>query len=55
MSKAAIAAGADGLMLEVHHSPQDALSDGPQSLTPNKYADLMQELEGVAKSVGRCI
>ena len=53
MSKAAIAAGADGLMIEVHPSPQEALSDGPQSLTPKHFDELMQELEGVARSVGR--
>lgn len=53
MSKAAVAAGSDGLMLEVHPAPQQALSDGAQSLTPDKFARLMTELGSVAESVGR--
>ncbi len=55
MSKAALAAGADGLMIEVHPNPQEALSDGPQSLTPAQFQVLVQELKGVALSVGRLI
>ncbi len=55
LSKAAIAAGADGLMIEVHPEPSCALSDGPQSLKPAKFATLMKELEPVAKAVGRSI
>ena len=55
MSKAAIAAGADGLMIEVHPSPEDALSDGPQSLRPDRFAKLMEEIKAVAKAVGRSI
>lgn len=55
MSKAALAAGADGLMIEVHPNPQEALSDGPQSLTPIQFQTLMKELKGVALSVGRLI
>ncbi len=55
MSKAALAAGADGLMIEVHPNPQEALSDGPQSLTPLQFKDLIHELKGVALSVGRII
>jgi 3-deoxy-7-phosphoheptulonate synthase len=55
MSKAALAAGADGLMIEVHPHPEDALSDGPQSLTPDQFRKLMKELKGVALSVGRLI
>lgn len=55
MSKAALAAGADGLMIEVHPNPQEALSDGPQSLTPVQFQTLMKELKGVALSVGRLI
>ncbi len=55
LSKAAIAAGADGLMIEVHQEPSCALSDGPQSLKPAKFAALMKELEPVAKAVGRTI
>jgi 3-deoxy-7-phosphoheptulonate synthase len=55
MSKAALAAGADGLMIEVHPHPEDALSDGPQSLTPDQFRKLVKELKGVALSVGRLI
>jgi len=55
MSKAAIAAGADGLMIEVHPHPEVALSDGPQSLRPDRFARLMEEIKGVAKAVGRTI
>ena len=42
MAMAAVSAGADGLMMEVHPNPAKALSDGPQSLTPDNYADVMQ-------------
>lgn len=55
VSKAALAAGGDGLLIEVHPRPEEALSDGPQSLLPEKFAELMQELERVAKAVGRKI
>lgn len=53
MAKAAIAAGADSLMIEVHPNPAKALSDGPQSQTFASFADLMQELEVIGKAVGR--
>ena len=53
MSKAAIAAGADGLMIEVHTNPEEALSDGEQSLKPAKFKILMKELKVIAKAVGR--
>lgn len=53
MSKAAVAAGADGLIIEVHPNPAKALSDGPQSLKPKKFAKLMEELKLVAQAVGR--
>ncbi len=53
MAKAAIAAGADGLMIEVHSNPEEALSDGDQSLKPAKFKKLMKELKLVAKAVGR--
>ena len=53
MAKAAIAAGADGLILEVHPDPAKAISDGPQSLTPKRFKELMGELELVARAVGR--
>ncbi|MDY7032021.1 MAG: 3-deoxy-7-phosphoheptulonate synthase [Thermodesulfobacteriota bacterium] len=55
MSKAAIAAGADGLMIEVHPSPQDALSDGPQSLKPDKFKKLVEDLRGIAGAIGRSL
>ncbi len=55
MSRAAVSAGADGLMVEVHPNPQEALSDGPQSLTPGEFKQLIRELKGVALSVGRLI
>ncbi len=53
LAKAGIAAGADGLVIEVHTSPEDALSDGVQSLIPSNFANLMHELKGLVKSVGR--
>ena len=53
MSKAAIAAGADGLIVEVHPKPEEATSDGDQSLTPKNFSKLMDELKLVAKAVGR--
>jgi 3-deoxy-7-phosphoheptulonate synthase len=53
MSLAAIAAGCDGLMIEVHSNPEDALSDGSQSLKPEKFAELMNVSKDVAKAVGR--
>ena len=53
MSKASIAAGADGLIVEVHPNPEEALCDGPQSLRPPEFRTLMGELKSVANSVGR--
>lgn len=53
MSKAAIAAGADGLIIEVHPHPEVALSDGNQSLTPADFKSLMTELDAVSKAVGK--
>ena len=55
MAKAAVAAGADGLMLEVHPNPEAALSDGPQSLLPKTFAALMKDLKKVAHAVGRSL
>jgi 3-deoxy-7-phosphoheptulonate synthase len=52
-AKAAIASGADGLMIEVHPNPEDALSDGAQSLVPDKFAELMRDLKKIAKAVDR--
>ena len=54
-TKAAVAAGADGLLIEVHPNPEDALSDGAQSLYPEKFAELMGELKSVAGAVNRII
>lgn len=55
LAKAAIAAGADGLLIEVHPNPKEALVDGLQSLTPSDFARLMRELRPVAEAVGRYI
>ena len=55
MSRAAIAAGADALMIEVHPHPEIALSDGNQSLTPEDFKNLMADLSGIAKAVGRTL
>jgi 3-deoxy-7-phosphoheptulonate synthase len=52
-SKAAIAAGADGLLVEVHPNPEEALSDGEQSLYPENFVKLMDELDLIAQAVGR--
>ncbi|MGD9496921.1 MAG: 3-deoxy-7-phosphoheptulonate synthase [Armatimonadota bacterium] len=53
MALAAVAAGADGLLIEVHPRPDQALSDGPQSLTPAAFAELMKQVRTVAEAVGR--
>jgi 3-deoxy-7-phosphoheptulonate synthase len=53
MSKAAAACGADGLLIEVHCSPKDALSDGHQSLDPDQFAQLMAELKPIVEACGR--
>jgi 3-deoxy-7-phosphoheptulonate synthase len=53
MARAAVAAGADGLMVEVHPDPANAFSDGPQSLTPENFSRLMASLRAVADAVGR--
>jgi 3-deoxy-7-phosphoheptulonate synthase len=55
MSLAAVAAGADGLIIEVHPDPEHASSDGPQSLKPSKFADLMVRLRRVAEAVDKTI
>ena len=52
LSKAAIAAGADGLLVEVHCDPQKALSDGPQTLRPDRFDQMMRELRRVALAIG---
>ncbi len=55
IAKAAVAAGADGLMVEVHPTPEDAFSDGDQSLLPENFAKLMEEVSKVAEAVGRTL
>lgn len=55
MAKAAVAAGADGLIIEVHTNPEEALSDGEQSLRPNDFKKLMRDLKSIASAVGRGI
>lgn len=55
MARAAIAAGGDGLLMEVHHDPEHALSDGAQSLYPGQYAELMKQIRMIAPAVGRTI
>ena len=53
LAKAAVAVGADGLIIEVHNNPEAALCDGAQSLKPERFANLMQDLKGIANIVGR--
>src|SRR5207248_3124050 len=55
MGRAAVAAGADALLIEVHNSPENALSDGAQSLYPEQFSKLMDELRMIAPAVGRSI
>lgn len=55
MAKAAVAAGADGLLIEVHPNPEVALSDGPQSLLPKKFSALVKDLKRVAQAVDRTL
>ena len=55
LAKAAVVAGADGLIIEVHNDPKHALSDGQQSLTPDDFQQLMQKLRPLAEAVGRTI
>lgn len=53
MAKAAVAAGCNGLMIEVHNNPEKALCDGPQSLRPKKYEELLQQIKEIGKIVGK--
>jgi 3-deoxy-7-phosphoheptulonate synthase len=55
LARAALAAGADGLIVEVHPCPKEALSDGAQSLTPDQFATMMAELRRVAAAIGRTV
>jgi 3-deoxy-7-phosphoheptulonate synthase len=54
VARAGIAAGADGLIIEVHPRPEEAWSDGAQSLKPEKFADLVRQVRKIAEDVGRC-
>lgn len=53
LAKASVAAGCDGLLIEVHTNPDKALSDGHQSLTPKEFSDLINEIRPIAKAVGK--
>ena len=55
MARAAVAAGADGVVVEVHPNPEQAMSDGPQALLPKTFKQMMQELKKIAEVVGRSI
>jgi 3-deoxy-7-phosphoheptulonate synthase len=55
VAKGCIAAGADGLIIEVHPRPEQALSDGAQSLKPERFAELMSDLRRLAAAVGRVL
>jgi 3-deoxy-7-phosphoheptulonate synthase len=55
LSRAAVAVGADGLMVEVHHQPDQALSDGPQSLYPDQFDELMAQVRQIAAVVGKTV
>jgi 3-deoxy-7-phosphoheptulonate synthase len=55
LAAAGVAAGADGVLAEVHNDPENALSDGPQSLTLHGFTSMMSRLKGVADAVGRFI
>jgi 3-deoxy-7-phosphoheptulonate synthase len=55
LARAIVAAGGDGLLIEVHHDPEKAVCDGPQSLYPEQFARLMDELKIIVPAVGRSI
>jgi len=55
MARAAVAAGADGLMIEIHNDPEKALSDGPQALLPEQFLSLIAEMKLIASAIGRSI
>jgi 3-deoxy-7-phosphoheptulonate synthase len=55
MARAAVAAGADGLLIEVHAEPAQALSDGPQALTPDLFDRVVRECRAVAGALGRAV
>jgi 3-deoxy-7-phosphoheptulonate synthase len=53
IARAGVAAGADGLIVEVHNRPNEALSDGGQSLKPERFAELVSQVQAVAQAIGR--
>lgn len=55
VARAGVAAGADGLIIEVHPRPEEALSDGGQSLKPERFAELVRQIRGIAEAVGRSV
>ena len=55
MSRAAVAAGADGVLIEVHHKPEEALSDGPQALLPEAFAEVVRQVDAIAQVLGRTL
>jgi 3-deoxy-7-phosphoheptulonate synthase len=55
IARAGIAAGADGLIIEIHPNPEDALSDGAQSLKPERFAELIKQVKAIAEAVGRVV
>ena len=55
MARAALAAGADGILVEVHHDPEYALSDGAQSLFPDQFGELMQQVKVIVQAIGRSV
>ena len=55
MARACVAAGADGIIVEVHHDPDHALSDGAQSLFPDQFSQMMKEVRMIAEAIGRSI
>jgi len=55
LARAAVAVGADGLMIEVHHQPDKALSDGAQSMYPDQFVELMDEISQIATAIHRSV
>ena len=55
MAKASIACGADGLIIEVHHDPEHAMSDGAQTITPAAFQTMMKECRRIAEAVDRTL
>jgi 3-deoxy-7-phosphoheptulonate synthase len=55
MARAGVAAGADGLIIEVHPDPEHARSDGPQQLTPQEFRALMAEIDPLTRALGRAV